>query len=53
MDKMQAVLFQNGYIEITSELANTIIEDVETELKGKGKARIFDCLFTDLISISD
>ena len=53
IDKMQAVLFQNGYIEITSELANTIIEDVETELKGKGKARIFDCLFTDLISISD
>ena len=49
--EMQSVLSQNGYIEITNELANTIIEDVETELKGKGKARIFDCLFTDLISI--
>ena len=49
--EMQSVLSQNGYIEITSELANTIIEDVETELKGKGKARIFDCLFTDLIAI--
>ena len=40
-----------GYHEITNEIANTIIEDVETELRSKGKATVFNCLFTDLISI--
>ncbi|MEL7633485.1 MULTISPECIES: hypothetical protein [Sporomusa] len=51
ISKLRSFLDKQGYIEVTNEMANIIIDDVETELKSKGKARVFDCLFTDLISI--
>lgn len=51
IEEMRYLFSMEGYHEITTEIANIIIEDVETELKSKGKVTVFNCLFTDLISI--
>ena len=48
--QLKKFLVSNKYKEISSNIINYTINDVETEFKSIGQATIFDCLFTDLIS---
>jgi hypothetical protein len=40
-----------GYSEISNEIAKYIVDDIETEFLERGKVKVFNCLFTELISI--
>lgn len=37
-----------GYIELSTEVINTPVKGIETELVPKNKVKVFHCLFTDL-----
>ncbi len=38
-----------NYKQITKDIAETIVEDIDTEYIEKGKVKVFNCLFTELI----
>lgn len=42
-----------GYEEVPRRIARMVVPNVETELKETGAVSVFDCLFTDLVSIAD
>lgn len=48
---VQSYFLENNYKEIDDQTANTIIQDVETELQPRGKATVFNLLFNDTTSI--
>ncbi len=50
-NKLRNLMTENGYEELDHEIINTVILDIETEFKNKGEVKIFDCLFTQLITI--
>lgn len=52
IQKINDYLSQNGYMELSDSEVQTLVPDVETHYKEAGKATIFDCLFTDLVSLS-
>ena len=52
INKLKNILIINGYNEISKEIANYIIDDVETEFLEHGNVKVFNCLFTDLVSIN-
>ena len=39
-----------GYRELTSEIINLPVQNLETELIEDGKVKVFHCLFTDLVN---
>lgn len=45
------VIAPKGYQELSTEIANKIVEDVETQYLEKGQVKIFNCLFTDLVTM--
>ena len=49
--KLKDFLQEENYAGLSEKTAKTLIKDVGTELKGTGSAMIFDCLFTDIITI--
>ena len=51
IEKLRHFLLSNNYVELSDEIAKQIIIDVSTELKPVGSATVFDCFFTDVISI--
>lgn len=44
-------MINHGYNSISNEVAKIIVPGIQTELKERGTANVFDCLFTDLVSI--
>lgn len=44
-------LISQKYVQLSEEVAKEIIDDVETELRSMGSATVFDCFFTDIITI--
>lgn len=42
---------ENNYKEIDDQTANSIVQDIETELQPRGKATVFNLLFNDTTSI--
>lgn len=44
-------LAQNGYEELLDSDVKTVVADIETELSELTKTTIFDCLFTDVVSL--
>lgn len=51
IEDLQAFFDTEGYYKISNSIAHEVVEDVETELIEKGQVKVFNCLFTDLISI--
>nr|MBP9479806.1 hypothetical protein [Sebaldella sp.] len=51
MLELKKGLFLEGYIELDDDIVRGEVPHIETELKNMGDARIFDCLFTDIIEI--
>lgn len=51
IEKLQAFFNKEGYYKISNDIAHEVVDDVETELIEKGRVKIFNCLFTDLILI--
>lgn len=51
IENLRRFLATESYIEISEEIAKEKIFDIETELKSIGSANVFDCFFTDLITI--
>lgn len=49
--QMQQGFSGKGFSEIPIAMANSIIPNVETQLKEMGTATIFHCLFSDLITL--
>jgi len=41
----------DGYNKISNDIANEVVDNIETELIEKNKVKVFNCLFTDLILI--
>ncbi|MDQ7095868.1 hypothetical protein REC12_19935 [Desulfosporosinus sp. PR] len=48
--RLQNLMNLEGYIELSTEIINTIVEGVETELIEQGNVKVFHCLFTDLVN---
>jgi len=51
INHLNNVMSSKGYQELSSEIVNKIVEDVETQYLEKGQVKIFNCLFTDLVTI--
>lgn len=51
LNEMNEFFAKDHYESLDIDIAKVKITDVETELKSMGTASVFDCLFTDLISI--
>lgn len=49
--KISRCLGKCGYKSISRDDARIIVPKVQTEIKIFGKANVFDCLFTDMVSI--
>lgn len=51
IEELQKFFNREGYYGISNHIAHEVVDDVETELIEKGKVKIFNCLFTDIILI--
>ncbi len=51
VEKIDNYLFEKGYIRLSDNIAKTVVPGIETELKMLNCASVFDCLFTDLVTI--
>jgi hypothetical protein len=51
IDNLQKFMEKEGFMEIKDEVAKENIENVETEFLEQGEVKIFNCLFTELITI--
>ncbi len=45
------IMESKGYQELSTEIVNKRVENVETQYLEKGQVKIFNCLFTDLVTI--
>ena len=45
---LENVFNQQGYFELTRDLVNEIVPEIETELHYEGEVKVFHCLFSDL-----
>lgn len=48
---LEQYLFSKGYRQLSDNDIKIIVPNVETELKEINKTTVFDCLFTDLVTI--
>lgn len=51
-EEMKSYLCKNGYIGLSHSDVLIPVPEVETTYKEAGKVIVFDCLFTDLVSIT-
>jgi hypothetical protein len=51
VNKIDCYLSRKGYEKVLDKDARIVIPDVETELKELTEATVFDCLFTDAVSL--
>jgi hypothetical protein len=49
VDEISAFFATKGYEMIPKKIAETFVEDIDTEYIEKGKVKVFNCLFTELI----
>ncbi|WP_028778563.1 hypothetical protein [Shimazuella kribbensis] len=47
--RLMGILELEGYKSLSDKIADRMIDNVETELKSSGEAKVFHLLFTDLI----
>lgn len=52
LKKISGYLVEKGYSELSEHEVKIFVPNIQTELKEFNKAQVFDCLFTDLVSIS-
>lgn len=51
LEKISSYLSEKGYVELSDDDVKMIVPGIQTDLKEFNKAQVFDCLFTDLVSI--
>jgi hypothetical protein len=51
IEGLETFFCEEGYYKIDNSIAHEIATDIETEVIEQGKVKVFNCLFTDLISI--
>jgi len=50
--EVEDCLLLKGYQRLLDDDVETVVPDIETELSELTKATVFDCLFTDVVSLS-
>ena len=48
IQRLEQFFTQEGYAKVPEDVANYMLEDIETELSVRGETTIFKCLFNDL-----
>lgn len=51
LEKIRGYLVGKGYSELSEREVKTIVPNIQTDLKDFNEVQVFDCLFTDLVSI--
>ena len=53
VEKIKDIFKANGFKLISTKLAKTVVPKAMTDVKGKGEATVFDCLFSDIHYYTD
>jgi hypothetical protein len=53
LEKLRIYLEGLGYSALSTKEVKEVVANIETECRYRGEAIVFDCLFTDMVTVSD